>query len=56
MYINIGKLAIFLSLSALLVPLLSLQGLAIANIAAAIFALLLTIFLVKINQTNQIRN
>lgn len=53
MYINIGKLSIFLVLSAILTPILALKGLATANILAAIFALVLTAILVKNNQKNK---
>lgn len=54
MYINIGKLGIFLILSALLTPILSLQGIAISNLIAALLALLSTaIFILNMQKKNK---
>ena len=50
MYINLGKLCIFLVLSAILIPMLSLQGLALANLIAALIALILTGIFIWKNQ------
>ncbi len=50
MYINLGKLVLFLILSWLLVPSLSLRGLSLANLIAAISALIATIFFIRKNQ------
>ncbi len=54
MYINIGKLGLFIILSALLVPSLALKGLSLANLLAAIAAVLATIIFVKRNQVRNI--
>ena len=56
MYINVGKLVLFLILSSILVPILSLKGLALANIIAAIFALFLTILFVSTNQKRKYKD
>ncbi len=50
MYINVGRLFIFLGLSWILIPTLSLKGLALANLLSAFVALLATGFLIKRNQ------
>lgn len=39
MFINVGKLMLFLTLAAILTPILSLQGLALSNLIAAVSAL-----------------
>ena len=50
MYINLGKLLLFLTLSWILVPSLSLRGLSLANLISAISALIATIFFIRKNQ------
>jgi len=50
MFINVGKLVGFLILSAFLIPVYSLQGLALANLIAALGALTATFILVSNNQ------
>jgi len=47
MYINIGKLVLFLLLSIILIPSLALKGLSLANLITAILAVLATIFFIK---------
>ena len=50
MYINLGKLFLFLVLSWILVPNLSLKGLSLANLISAVTALFATIFFIRKNQ------
>ncbi|HQG79017.1 MAG TPA: oligosaccharide flippase family protein, partial [bacterium] len=52
MYINIGKLAIFLTLSYLLVPTMALKGLSLASLISAVIAVIATTIFIKINQKN----
>lgn len=47
MYINAGKLLLFLLLTVLLLPSYSLYGLAISNLVAGIFGVAITIFFIK---------
>ncbi len=56
MYINIGKLAIFLTLSYLLVPTMALKGLSLASLISAIIAVIATTIFIKINQKNNYLN
>jgi len=51
MYINVGKLALFLILSYILVPILSLEGLSLASLISAVAAVAATIIFVRTNQT-----
>ena len=53
MYINIGKLGLFILLSILMVPSLSLKGLSLANLLAAVAAVLATVIFVKRNQKDK---
>ena len=50
MYINVGKLALFLIISWVLVPAYSLKGLAILNLVSAMIALIATIIFISTNQ------
>ncbi len=50
MYINVGKLALFLIISWVLVPAYSLKGLAISNLVSAMIALIATIIFISTNQ------
>lgn len=50
MYINVGKLALFLILCWILVPTMSLQGLAWANLSSAVTALIATIIFINLDQ------
>lgn len=50
MFLNVGKLALFLILSAILTPAYSLQGLAIANVIAALAALVATTLIISKHQ------
>jgi O-antigen/teichoic acid export membrane protein len=50
MYINIGKLVVFVTLCALLVPLYSLSGLAFSDLTASICAVFFTFVLIKRSQ------
>jgi len=56
MYINIGKLAIFLTLSYLLVPAMALKGLSLASLISAVVAVIATTIFIKINQKNSYLN
>jgi O-antigen/teichoic acid export membrane protein len=56
MYINIGKLAIFLTLSYLLVPTMALKGLSLASLISAVMAVIATTIFIKINQKNNYLN
>ena len=56
MYINIGKLAIFLTLSYLLVPTMALKGLSLASLISAVVAVIATTIFIKINQKNNYLN
>ena len=56
MYINIGKLAIFLTLSYLLVPTMALKGLSLASLISAVIAVIATTIFIKINQKNNYLN
>ena len=56
MYINIGKLAIFLTLSYLLVPTMALKGLSLASLISAVIAVIATTIFIKINQKNSYLN
>ncbi|MFZ2664577.1 MAG: oligosaccharide flippase family protein [Patescibacteria group bacterium] len=56
MYINLGKLGVFLILSAILTPILSLQGLAISNLVAALSALSSTAIIIWKNQKKKIND
>ncbi len=56
MYINIGKLAIFLTLSYLLVPTMALKGLSLASLISAVVAVIATTIFIKINQKNSYLN
>ena len=47
MYINVGKLALFLIISWVLVPAYSLKGLAISNLVSAMIALIATIIFIS---------
>lgn len=53
MYINIGKLALFIILSAILVPSFALKGLSLANLIVSILAVLATVIFVKKVQNNE---
>jgi len=50
MYINVGKLLLFLLISLILVPAYSLRGLAISNLISAMAALIATIIFISIDQ------
>lgn len=50
MYINVGKLTLFLIISWVLVPAYSLKGLAISNLVSAMIALIATIIFISTNQ------
>ena len=50
MYINVGKLVLFLLISLILVPAYSLRGLAISNLISAMAALIATIIFISIDQ------
>jgi len=50
MYINVGKLALFLIISWVLVPAYSLKGLAISNLVSAMIALIATIIFISTDQ------
>ena len=50
MYINVGKLLLFLVISLILVPAYSLRGLAISNLISAMAALIATIIFISIDQ------
>jgi len=50
MYINVGKLVLFLLISLILVPTHSLKGLAISNLISAMAALAATIIFISVDQ------
>ncbi len=50
MYINVGKLVLFLLISLILVPTYSLKGLAISNLISAMAALAATIIFISVDQ------
>jgi len=50
MYINVGKLVLFLLISLILVPAYSLRGLAISNLISAMAALIATIIFISVDQ------
>ena len=50
MYINVGKLVLFLLISLMLVPAYSLKGLAISNLVSAVAALIATILFISKDQ------
>ncbi|MBW6441310.1 oligosaccharide flippase family protein [Patescibacteria group bacterium] len=50
MYINAGKLFLFLVLSYILVPTLSLKGLSLSSLVSSISALMFTVFFIRKNQ------
>lgn len=54
LYINIGKLILFLTLSFLLVPSQNLKGLSLASLISAFFALLATGLFIKQNQKTKV--
>lgn len=53
MYINVGKLVLFLLISWILVPAYSLRGLAISNLVSAIMALSATVIFISTDQKSK---
>ncbi len=53
MYINVGKLVLFLLISWILVPAYSLRGLAISNLVSAIIALSATVIFISTDQKSK---
>jgi O-antigen/teichoic acid export membrane protein len=53
MFVNVGKLTLFLILASILTPIFSLKGLAISNVTAAFSALLTTIILITRHQKSK---
>lgn len=47
MYINVGRLILFLALSWLFIPNLSLKGLSLSNLLSSIFSLVLSVLLIR---------
>lgn len=47
MYINLGKLTIFVSLCLILIPTMSLSGLAFSDLISSIFAIIFTVLLIR---------
>jgi len=53
MFVNVGKLSLFLILASILTPIYSLKGLAISNVTAAFIALITTVVLITKNQRSK---
>ena len=47
MYVNVGRLILFLTLSWLFIPDLSLKGLSLSNLLSSIFSLVLSVILIR---------